>query len=71
MMREHHGGREKLFVDYVDDTSTVVDRKTGEVRDAHIFVAAMGASSLSFALAGVDRAALRLDRGIQRGLLSE
>ncbi|WGD51062.1 hypothetical protein QA641_36805 [Bradyrhizobium sp. CB1650] len=28
----------------------VVGPKTGEVRDAHIFVAAMGASSLSSAL---------------------
>lgn len=71
MIRQHHDGREKLFVDYVDDTLPVVGRKTGEVRDAHIFVAAMGASSLSSALAGVDRAARRLDRGIQRGLLSE
>lgn len=71
VMRQHHGGREKLFVDYVDDTLPAVGRKTGEMRDAHIFVAAMGASSLSFALAGVDRAARRLDRGIQRGLLSE
>jgi transposase len=40
-----------LFVDYAGDTAPVVDRKTGEVRDAHIFVAVMGASSLSFALA--------------------
>ncbi|MBR1165249.1 IS21 family transposase [Bradyrhizobium elkanii] len=51
VMRQHHGGGEKLFVDYAGDTVPVVDRKTGEVRDAHIFVAVMGASSLSFALA--------------------
>ncbi|MFK4495885.1 transposase [Bradyrhizobium japonicum] len=51
VMRQHHGGGEKLFVDYAGDTVPVVDRRTGEVRDAHIFVAVMGASSLSFALA--------------------
>lgn len=51
VMRQHHGGGEKLFVDYAGDMVPVVDRKTGEVRDAHIFVAVMGGSSLSFALA--------------------
>lgn len=38
VMRQHHGGGEKLFVDYAGDTMPVVDRKTGEVRNAHIFV---------------------------------
>ena len=51
VMRQSHAGGERLFVDYAGDTVPVVDRKTGEVRDAHIFVAVMGASSLSFALA--------------------
>lgn len=51
VMRQSHSGGEKLFVDYAGDKVSVVDRKTGEVRDAHIFVAVMGASSLSFALA--------------------
>ena len=52
VMRQSHGGGEKLFVDYAGDTvPVVVDRRTGEVRPAHIFVAVMGGSSLSFACA--------------------
>ena len=51
VMRHSHSGEEKLFVDYAGDKGPVVDRTTGEVRDAHIFLAIMGASSLSFALA--------------------
>ena len=50
-MRQSHGGGEKLFVDYAGDTVPVVDRRTGEVRPAHLFVAVMGGSSLSFACA--------------------
>jgi transposase len=52
VMLQSHAGGEKLFFDYAGDTvPVVVDRRTGEVRDAHIFVAVMGGSSLSFALA--------------------
>ena len=47
-MRQNHGGGEKLFIDYAGDKVPVADRQTGEVRDAHIFVAVMGGSSLSF-----------------------
>jgi transposase len=47
-MRQSHGGGEKLFIDYAGDKVPVIDRQTGEVRDAHIFVAVMGGSSLSF-----------------------
>jgi transposase len=51
-MRQNYAPGERLFVDYVGDTvPVVVDRLTGEVRDAHIFVAVLGASSLSFAWA--------------------
>ena len=49
-MRQTHVGGDRLFVDYAGDTvPMVVDRLTGEIRDAHLFVAVMGASSLSFA----------------------
>jgi len=52
VMRQSHGGGEKLFVDYAGDTvPVVVDRRSGEMRAAHIFVAVMGGSSLSFACA--------------------
>ncbi|SEI22269.1 Integrase core domain-containing protein [Rhizobium tibeticum] len=41
---------EKLFVDYAGDTVTVVvDRLSGKTRQAHLFVAVLGVSSLSFA----------------------
>jgi transposase len=49
-MRQTHAAGEKLFVDYAGDkVAVVVDRLTGEIRDAHIFVAVLGASSLSYA----------------------
>ena len=52
VMRQSHAGGEKLFVDYAGDTvPVVVDRRTGETRDAHLFVAVLGGSSLSFACA--------------------
>ena len=49
-MRQTHLGGDKLFVDYAGDTvPVIVDLVTGKVRRAHIFVAVMGGSSLSFA----------------------
>ncbi|WP_374531935.1 IS21 family transposase [Novosphingobium sp.] len=52
VMRQSHAGGEKLFVDYAGDTvPVVVNRRTGEIRDAHLFVAVLGGSSLSFACA--------------------
>ena len=49
-MRQSHAGGEKLFVDYAGDTvPVVIDRLTGEIRDAQIFVAVMGASSFTYA----------------------
>jgi transposase len=52
VMRQSHAGGEKLFVDYAGDTvPVVINRRTGEIRDAHLFVAVLGGSSLSFACA--------------------
>ena len=49
-MRQPHAGGEKMFVDYAGDRATVViDRLTGEVREAWIFVAVMGASNFTYA----------------------
>lgn len=49
-MRQTYKGGEKLFVDYAGDlVPVVIDRHTGETRGAHIFVAVMGASSLTYA----------------------
>lgn len=39
-----------MFVDYAGHTvSVVIDRLTGEIRGAHLFLAVTGASSLVFA----------------------
>jgi len=48
-MRQTHLGGEKLFVDYAGDTVPVVDRVSGEVHEAQIFVAVMGASNFTYA----------------------
>lgn len=51
-MRQSHAGGEKLFVDYAGDTvPVIVDRLTGEIREAQIFVAVLGASSFTYAQA--------------------
>ena len=39
MLRQHYVAGEKLLVDYAGQTVPVVDRQTGEVREAQIFVA--------------------------------
>ena len=48
-MRQSHPLGERLFVDYAGQTVEVVDAVTGAVRAAHIFVAALGASNLTYA----------------------
>ena len=48
-MRQVHRAGEKMFVDYCGPTVGVVDRATGEVREASIFVAVLGASSYTYA----------------------
>lgn len=48
-MRQHHPAGERVFVDYAGATIDVVCGKTGEARAAQIFVATLGASSLTYA----------------------
>ena len=48
-MRQIHKAGEKMFVDYAGQTLPIVDRSTGEIREAQIFVAVLGASSYTFA----------------------
>jgi transposase len=56
-MRQTHAAGERLFVDYAGDgVPVVVDRLTGEVRNAQIFVAVLGASSFTFAHASWTQA---------------
>ncbi|MFK7955743.1 MAG: IS21 family transposase [Lysobacterales bacterium] len=48
VMRQDHRAGEKLFIDYAGQTVGVVNAATGEVRQAQIFVAVMGASNFTF-----------------------
>jgi transposase len=48
MRQVHHGG-DKLFVDYSGNKPQVADPKTGEVTEVELFVAALGASSFTYA----------------------
>jgi transposase len=48
-LRQHYEGGEKLLVDYAGQTVEVVDRHSGEAREAQIFVAVLGASNFTYA----------------------
>jgi len=48
-MRQLHRAGEKLFIDYCGPTVAVVDRSSGEIRQAQVFVAVLGASNYTFA----------------------
>ena len=50
-MRQIHIGGDKLFVDYAGSSVPIVDAATGEICQAQIFVATLGASGYSFACA--------------------
>jgi transposase len=50
-MRQIHRAGEKLFADYAGPTVAIMDADTGEIQQASIFVAVLGASSYSFACA--------------------
>lgn len=55
-MRQSHRAGEKLFVDYCGPTVPIVNPDTGEFRQAQIFVAVLGASNYTFALASWSQA---------------
>jgi transposase len=48
-MRFNHRAGEKLFVDYAGHTIPIIDKRTGEIREAQIFVATLGASNYTYA----------------------
>ena len=49
VLRQEHRAGEKTFIDHAGQTVPVTDPKTGEVREAHVFVAVLGASSYTYA----------------------
>lgn len=48
-MRQLHLAGEKLFIDYCGPTVEIIDRHSGEVRNAQVFVSVLGASSYTYA----------------------
>lgn len=48
-MRQVHKAGEKMFIDYCGPTVPVVDGATGEIHQAQVFVAVLGASSYTYA----------------------
>jgi len=48
-MRQTHVAGDKLFVDWAGGTVPIIDPMTGEVHEAHLFVAVLGASSYTYA----------------------
>jgi len=55
-MRMKHNAGEKLYVDYAGDTIPITDPETGEVSEAQVFVAVLGASSYTYAEAQSSQA---------------
>jgi len=48
VMRQDHRAGEKLFLDYSGQTMPVIDRHSGEIRTAEIFIAVLGASGYTY-----------------------
>ena len=51
VMRMNHKAGEKMFVDFSGDKPNYIDPGTGEIIDAELFIAVLGASSYTFAQA--------------------
>jgi len=47
-MRQHHIAGEKLYVDYAGMTVDITDAATGEIKEAQVFVGALGASNYTY-----------------------
>ena len=48
-MRQRHTVGERLFIDYCGPTAEIIDSGTGEIRNAQVFVAVLGASNYTYA----------------------
>jgi transposase len=55
VMRFEHVPGDKLFVDYSGLTMEIVDRASGEVQKAEVFVAALGASNFTYVEASLTQ----------------
>lgn len=54
-LRQDHRAGEKMFVDWAGTTIPIYDRETGESKPAYLFVAVLGASSYTFAVAKLSQ----------------
>lgn len=54
-LRQTHKAGEKMFVDYAGQTVPIIDRLTGQTREAQVFVAVLGASNYTYAEATWDQ----------------
>ena len=54
-LRQTHRAGEKLFVDYAGQTIPVTDPVSGQTRESYLFIAALGASSYTFACASFSQ----------------
>lgn len=55
VMRHEHRAGEKLFVDYAGQTVELIDQNSGEIHNAQIFIAVMGASNYTYAEATLSQ----------------
>src|ERR1700730_2973836 len=55
VLRQEHRAGEKMFVDWAGATIPIYDRESGEAKPASLFVAALGASSYTFARAALSQ----------------
>jgi transposase len=49
VMRQDHRAGEKCFVDYAGHTMPIVNRMTGEIKEAQIFIGVLGATNYTYA----------------------
>ena len=49
VMRQQHKAGDKLFIDYAGDTVPIINKSTGEITKAEIFIAVLGASTFTYA----------------------
>ncbi len=54
-LRQTHKAGEKMFVDYAGQTIAIINRHTGLIRQAQVFVAVLGASNYTYAEATWDQ----------------
>jgi transposase len=55
VLRQNHVPGDKLFVDYAGQTVPIIDRYSGEISEAQIFVAVLGCSNYTYAEATLSQ----------------